>query len=249
MKKSLPVEADTRMADVIHLDYNLIPIISRFGIEYGFGNKTVAEVCHGRNINTLFFLEIINSYHNPSYFPQKKLQSFDVRLIVDYLSQTHTYYLNDKVPEIQAYIDRMKRDVSRDQANNILYLNDFFREYREELVRHLKKEDKEVFPYVRSLADALESRTVPDPLLEQIRLAPIVEYERNHDDIEIKLGDLKNLIIKYLPPMCMETCQKLLIELFRLEADLENHARIEDKVLVPKVRIIETELLEYCETR
>ena len=45
------------MAEVIHLDYRLIPVIGHFGIEYGFGNKTVAEVCIENNINVWFFLK------------------------------------------------------------------------------------------------------------------------------------------------------------------------------------------------
>jgi len=39
-------------------------------------------------------------------------------------------------------------------------------------------------------------------------------------------------------------CQKLLTELFRLEADLEDHSRIEDKVLIPKVKLLEKIALE-----
>jgi len=35
----------------------------------------------------------------------------------------------------------------------------------------------------------------------------------------------------------------LLIEIFRLEGDLTDHARIEDMVMVPKVQFIEHEIL------
>ena len=74
MNKNLPFTVSTKIADVIHLDYRLIPIIGRFGIEYGFRNKTVAEVCAEYEINSWFFLEIVNSYHNSEYFPKKQLR-------------------------------------------------------------------------------------------------------------------------------------------------------------------------------
>jgi len=55
---------------------------------------------------------------------------------------------------------------------------------------------------------------------------------------------LKNIIIKFLPPVKdMTICNNILIELFRLEKDLNNHARMEDKVLIPKVREMEKAIL------
>ncbi len=249
MNKNLPFTAKTKMADVIHLDYRLIPIIGRFGIEYGFGNKTVIEVCDDFNINVWFFLEIVNSYHNHEYFPKKQLQNFSARLIIDYLRNTHSYYLKNKVPEIEGYIDEMEKSVSEKNLKNIQLLNSFFNEYKNELKKHLEREDHHVFPYILDLERSLEEKNILPELLLQVQKESIEIYERTHDDIEMKLGDLKNLIMRHLPPiLCKELCQKLLTELFRLEADLENHARIEDKVLIPKVKLLEQKILETSGT-
>ncbi|MFB6343495.1 hypothetical protein ACE1ET_17355 [Saccharicrinis sp. FJH62] len=245
MNSVLPFTEHTKMADVIHRDYRLIPIIGRFGIEYGFGNKTISEVCHDNRINALFFLEIINSFHNHQYFPQEQLQNYPAKLIIKYLSNTHRWYLKDKIPEIQGYIDKMQETVNEENHKNIKLLNDFFRDYRTELVKHLEEEDKNIFPYVLELEEAVEHAQIPPHLKNELDHEPIEEYERNHEDLEVKLSDLKNLIIKYLPPLlCKELCQKLLTELFRLEADLEDHSRIEDKVLIPKVKLLEKIALE-----
>lgn len=236
----LPFTEHTKMADVIHGDYRLIPIISRFGIEYGFGNKSIGEVCDMQGINTWFFLEIINSFHNHQYFPQEQLQNYPAKLIIQYLSNTHDWYLNSKIPEIEGYIDQMQLTVSNENQKNIKLLHDFFSDYKIELEKHLEEEDKNIFPYVLTLEEAIEKKQIPDRLLKEIKVEPIEEYERGHEDVEEKLGDLKNLIIKYMPPLiCKEMCQKLLTELFRLETDLEDHSRIEDMVLIPKVKRLE----------
>lgn len=245
MNKNLPFTTRTKMADVIHLDYHLIPIIGRFGIEYGFGNKTVVEVCEQQGINVWFFLEIINSYHNPLYFPKKQLRNFSAILIINYLTNTHNYYLEAKVPEIQEYIDDMEHKASKENQKNIVLLNDFFKKYKEELINHLKKEDNIVFPYILKLEEAMQSKELATIMTEKIINESIENYERGHDNLEVKLSDLKNLIVKFMPPvLCKETCQRLLTELFRLETDLENHARIEEKVLIPKVKLIEQKVLE-----
>ncbi len=248
MNKNLPFITSTKMADVIHRDYTLIPLVSRFGIDYGFGNKTIQEVCEKHDINVWFFLEIINSYHNPEYFPKKQLQNFSAELIINYLKRTHQYYRTQKVPEIQLIIDELEAKVIPENYNNIKLLSDFFKSYQQELFRHLDREDDRIFPYILSLENALESGDVGGDLIEKIQNDPIEHYETNHDDVEVKLSDLKNLILMYLPPvLCKELCQKLLMELFRLEKDLKNHSGIEDKVLIPKVKMIEKKIIDLSE--
>lgn len=46
---------NSKMAEIILKNYQLLPIISRFGIKLGFGNKTVDEVCADKNVNATFF--------------------------------------------------------------------------------------------------------------------------------------------------------------------------------------------------
>ena len=38
------IKKDMKLADVIQLNYMLIPVIHRFGINLGFGDKNVADV-------------------------------------------------------------------------------------------------------------------------------------------------------------------------------------------------------------
>jgi len=245
MNNYFPFTEKTRLADLIHQDYKLIPVIGRFGIKFGFGNKTVSEVCRDYNINKWFFLEIINSFHNSNYFPTEELQHFSAQTMVSYLSNTHAWYLNVKVPEIEDSINEMKRLAPNEDIKNIKLISDFFQEYKNELVIHLDEEDSKVFPYIISLEKSLEMGVFDKELIRKIQDESIEEYERNHDNLEVKLADLKNLIIKYLPPVSSyDSCQRLLIELFRLEADIENHTRIEEKVLVPKVKLLEQEIIQ-----
>jgi regulator of cell morphogenesis and NO signaling len=61
--------------------------------------------------------------------------------------------------------------------------------------------------------------------------------------VEIKLNDLKNLIIKYIEPSYNDNdCNEFLIMLFRFEQDIKDHDRIEEKILFPQVIRIEKEL-------
>ncbi len=234
-----------KMAEVILKDYRLLPIISRFGLKLGFGNKTVEEICKESDIDTDFFLEILNSYHNPVYFPQNHLIEFKADVVVQYLTNTHAAYLNKIVPRIESYIEKLEKEVSADGIRNINLLRSFFYEYRSEVEVHFEVEEERVFPYILALENALKTGACSDELMTRIKEEPIEIYERNHDNLEVKLGDMKNLIIRFLPVEdCEDDYEYLLTELFQMESDLEDHARIEEKVLVPKVKMLETKVLE-----
>jgi regulator of cell morphogenesis and NO signaling len=233
-----------KMVDVIHHDYRLIPVINRFGIEFGFGNHTVAEVCQSYNINTNFFLEIISSFSDVDFFPNTELQTYPFDVLIDYLRKTHKFYLDEKVPEIQAYIKEMLGKVSTKNVENVHLISNFFQGYTEELARHLNYEEQCVFPYVQMLEEILEKGFLAEDNDEKLKSYSIDLYERNHDSLEVKLGDLKNLLIKYLhPDTCKSICRRILIELYRLESDIENHTLLEERVLIPKVKELEIKVL------
>ena len=68
----------------------------------------------------------------------------------------------------------------------------------------------------------------------------IIQYEENHTNVEEKLGDLKNIIMKYLPKECDDRqISVVLFNLYLLEMDLEKHTAIEDDILIPMVNRLE----------
>ena len=237
------ITKDMKMADVIHHNYSLLPVITRFGINLGFGDKTVEEVCNDHLVNLEFFLEITNSFVDDEYIPQKDLHSFSVKLIVDYLQKTHDYYLTEKIPEMEKMIGEMVIKSGADTQKSELVRN-FFNEYHEELKNHINREEQRVQPYVLEIENAFEKGSLNAPLRKKILEYSINDFAKEHDNVEEKLYDLKNIIIKYLPPCSDKAlCNRLLMELFRLEKDLKAHAELEDKVLIPKIAGMEEYLL------
>jgi len=233
------------MADVIHHNYMVLPIFNRFGIQLGFGNKSIDAVCIHHSINTDFFLEIINCFNNAEYFPEEQLQSFSVKLIVDYLSKTHRYYITTKLPRIKKLIEEMFDSSTADEKQYAGLVKNFVNEYEQELKEHTGREDEQIYPYALQLEDAFLKQQASPQLIHKIKSSSIKKFEREHGNIEEKLLDLKNIIIKFMPPTHNSNlCNTILMEIFNLEDDLNNHSVIEEKVLVPKVTAIEDLLLK-----
>jgi len=233
------IEKDMKLADVLHHDHNLTPVINRFGLTLGFGDHTIEQICATHGVDADFFLTILNTFHDPRYYASRHLKSFPVALLVNYLKETHKNYLGERIPYIAGLIRQLIEDSSHHKAAYQL-LQNFFEEYKKELTKHIEREEKVVYPYVFLLENAIATGEINQQLMDRVHAYSITDYEEEHENVEEKLFDLKNIIIKYLPPTTNQNlCFTILHELFILEKDLNEHARIEDTILVPKVEEME----------
>lgn len=117
------ITKDMKMADVIQMNYMLIPVIYRFGINLGFGDKSVIEICEETNVDLNFFLQMVNTYHDKDYFPKEELQSIPSKDIVTYLKMTHSSYLNEKLSEIEDLIEALQHTETEDEKYILLIRN------------------------------------------------------------------------------------------------------------------------------
>lgn len=231
------ITQNMKMAEVIHMNYTLLPVLNRFEIELGFGDSSVEEVCKINNVNVHFFLEIVNAFNDKDYFPKKNLQQFSVSLIVNYLRKNHIYYISEIIPHIEQTINSLS-----DNSKNSKLLKNFFAEYKKELLFHIEREENVVYPYVIEI----EKINSSSKSTENLNKYSIDIFADEHENIEEKLFDLKNIIIKYMPSRTESGIyNKILFDLFTLEKDLNDHSRIEEKVLIPKVREIEKLLKKH----
>lgn len=222
-----------KMAGLIDSNYNLLPIINRLGVRLGLKDRTIDEVCASNGINTEFFLAIVNTYSNGNFFPQQELLSFSPLQIVDYLRKTHHYYISYELPKIEGLLNQMLTGCEND-CPSLKLIHEFFIKYRQELISHIADEEDRVFPYIIKLVE----KGIHEP-----KGYSILNFEKEHTNVDEKLSDLRNLIVKYVEPKYNDNfCNEFLIALDRFETDIKDHARIEDKILVPMILKIEANL-------
>lgn len=231
------------MYKVVLENLQLLPLLPRFNLKLGFGEKSVDEVCQAHGVNTDFFLEIANAYLDELYVPGEGLSLFSLGTMVNYITSTHSYYTDIALPMVEDKIRRLMDHsvLSKKEANLV---TGFFNDYKKDFMVHISEEEKYILPYVLELERqaALEK---PDPrFIQKLQTYSIREFEKEHDRLEISLKHLSELIIKYLPPFeDLQLCYQVLNDLAALMKDLVDHADVEDKVLIPRVAELEKELL------
>ena len=218
-----------KLADLIEMNWKLLNVLSRFGIGLGFGENTINEVCQRQEIDVRSFLLICCIYTYEDYIPSSEmLAEADPLTIVDYLQNSHSFYMDKEFNSLEKNITAMVSSCDQMQKKIVAR---FFTDYKTHVVNHFSYEENVVFPYVRAL---VAGKTHEGYTIEQ--------FEENHSDIDEALSDLKNIVMKYLPDTCDTVLRnEVLYRIFRLEEDLAKHTVLEDGVLIPIVNRIEGE--------
>jgi regulator of cell morphogenesis and NO signaling len=220
-----------KLAGLISANHSLILMLPRFGIPLGFGDRSVAEVCAKYDVPADFFLLICNVYSFDAYVPDgRTVAATDMRLLIPYLRASHRYYLTERLPHIERHIERIADQV---EGRYGVVLRRFFAGYRDEVAEHFGYEEETVFPYIEALAGGRATGVY------RIR-----DFEKAHCDIEDKLNDLMQIVFKYLPGNVSQGDSiGVVFDIFQLSSDLNKHALIEEKVLVPYVKLIEKRMI------
>lgn len=176
-------EPDDKMISLIADNYNLLESLGRFGINLGFGDKTVREVCEDQGVDTYTFLVMVNFTIN-GYRSMDDNDRISIPTVLHYLKASHEYYLDYQLPNIRKEL-KEALDENDNLARLILKMYDV---YAHEIRSHMKYEEQNVFPYVEKLLNK-----------EDVGDHDIDTFSKHHGQITARLRELKNIIIKYLP--------------------------------------------------
>ena len=216
MKNQKMYEADDKMISIIRDNYNILQSLGSFGINLGFGDKTVREVCDEQKVDTYTFLAVVNFTIN-GYKEYDNADRLSLPTLLHYLKASHAYYIDFQLPFIRReLVDAL--DETDNLARLILKLYD---DYAHSITNHMKYEEKMVFPYVQALIDG-----------------------NANVQVDMKLKELKSIIIKYLPSDGLHNNQlsATLYDIYNNEEWLTHHSEVEEEIFIPAVRNAERKL-------
>lgn len=222
---------DNKLADYIKDYPALLNFLERLGIKLGFRDKSIIQICIDYNIDQSFFIDLMMLIINRENFNPNYLVSYKIDYTVNYLRNSHKSYVYDYIPEIETLIHQLS-EIEKDREADSKLLMMYFRDYKDEFVKHIHHEDTVIFPYIIELSKSDKSSKNADK--------SVSEYMQHHDNLDEKLEDLKNLLIRYFKPFENTKIIRSIIKLlFEMEEDLIIHELIENKILFPKAQILE----------
>ncbi len=228
MQKQQKFSENEKMSDLINENHSLLLVISRFGLSLGFGDRTVKQVCEANEIDCKTFLAVVNFLSEGNFEVDHDYEGLFIPSVIEYLKNAHSYFLDFKLPLIR---NKLIEAVSA-QEENIPYKSiflQFFDEYVLEVRKHMDYENKTVFRYVQKVlkgeADSRYSISV---------------FQDRHNEIDSKLIELKNILIKYYPAKGSNyLLTEVLFDILSCEVDIASHNQVEDYLFIPAVEELE----------
>ena len=218
-------EPNDKMVTLIKDNCSVLQALSSFGISLGFGDKTVSETCQMNGVDTYTFLAVVN-YTINGHGDFENDEQISVATLLHYLKASHTYYLDFQLPFIRR---ELQESINEDDALGMLSMK-LYEAYAQEIRRHMKYEEKTLFPYVESLLDGCPMNDYN-----------VETFSKHHEQTDQKLHELKLMIIKYLPADALHNNQltATLYDIYNNEEWLRQHAEVEDHIFTPAIKRLE----------
>ncbi|MDR3220364.1 MAG: hemerythrin domain-containing protein [Dysgonamonadaceae bacterium] len=215
------------MSQLIGENYPALLVMSRFGIALGFGEKTIGDVCRENGVDVHTFLAIINLIANGNRIPLSFETNISIDSLIDYLHNSHDFFLNYRLPEIRK---KLLKVLNKDEDNLNKAVLGYFDKFVLEVNNHMMNENRKVFPYVKSLQKA-----------ENKNKCSLV-FSKPHEQIEMRLTEFKNILIKYYPAQSTHEINDVLFDIFNCEKDLASHNAVEEYLFLPAIVDLENKI-------
>jgi regulator of cell morphogenesis and NO signaling len=244
--KSQSINGASFVSDIVTNDYRTAEIFRKYGIEYCCGGKWPLEmICDTKNIDLILLIkeleEATRTVHVPNSLP---FNEWGIDFLADYIVHVHHHYLKNQLPEIKSTLLKFAEE-HREKFSYLQELEITFLQLYNEMLPHIRMEEETIFPYIRQLTHAFQSRESYASLLVKTMRKPIEEL-MNHEHMLVagSIHKMRELTNDYKAPARACTNHKVTFSRLReLDNDLAQHLHLENNILFPRAIEMEKILL------
>lgn len=221
---------EKKVGEFVVEDYRNAHLFSKHGIDFCCGGKkTLKEACTNANVDTKIVIsEIQNVAANGKR--DTLIESLSLTGLIEHIISVHHTYTREKGDLLIQYSTKMLR-AHGERHPEVLPLYELINALIEDLMPHLLKEERVLFPAIISL----ENGTPLNFAKEQLAF-PIFAMESEHEDVGKMIQKLKTITNNFTPPEYACTTWKICYAtLAEYVEDLQTHIHLENNVLFPHV--------------
>ncbi len=225
IKSSIRYQATDKVRDLVEDNTQLLLVLNRFHIPFGFGERTVCEMCEEKEIDCSTFLAIANLISGRRF----SINEIELPTLLSYLREAHSYILDFRLPDIR---DTLVSAVHQQRLDEVaVRIIRFFDEYADEVHRHMDYEDRIVFPYIEELLKGNVAKNFK-----------ISDFASKHESVVSKLNELKDIFLQHYAMPNTRMLNRALFNISACGEDLVSQCEIENLILVPAVEALEKDV-------
>lgn len=216
-----------------------IPLFERHGLDYCCGgSRPLSVACREAGIDPQELIGTIKAAADDDSDEPDWTES-SLAALCDHIEETHHRFLHQQLPHIARLLDAVIASHAAEHSE-LHEVRAAFAELRAELEPHMMKEERVLFPAIRSLEQSVLPPMFPFGSVRN----PISVMQHEHDQTGEGLRRLRELTGGYAVPGGACTKYRALLEsLERLEADLHVHIHKENHILFPRAAELENSAL------
>ena len=243
ISKRMSIETEETLGQIVATDLRKAQIFKKYGLDFCCGGKkTVKQACAEKGLDVTKIEQELQQADKIPLSRPLPYGDWSLDFLSDYIVNTHHSYVNKNLPDIKAYSEKVMK-VHGAQHPELVRINQLVQEIYAELVAHMAKEEKILFPYIKELVLANKNTSPLHAAHFGSVQTPINMMEMEHELVGKNLEEIRGLSNNYLLPEDACASYSLLYRLLdEFEEDLHLHIHLENNILFPKALQIEKQM-------
>jgi len=215
-------------------------IFEKFGIDYCCGGeKSLAEACSSARVNVA---EVKAALEEPtSEKKDRDWQKASLSELTSYIVTKHHGFTREAIKRLLPLTAKVV-GVHGQNHPELTRVQGLIHGLADELVTHMMKEERMLFPYIEQLEEATKrGAQAPPPMFGTVQ-NPVRMMMMEHDSAGQALHRIREITDGYTPPS--DACvsyQALYQAIQEFEVDLHQHIHLENNILFPRAIELESQ--------
>jgi regulator of cell morphogenesis and NO signaling len=230
------------LAEIVKQNYKAAAVLEKFSLDFCCnGGRQIDVACKEGNVDSALVIEALRKLEsrNPD---DPDFNGWSMHKLVDYIQTRHHAYVEEKTPVLRRYLDKICQ-VHGVRHPELIEIRRLFWEVSDGLIVHMKKEEMMLFPFIKKIELAKESKTAAQSPLFKTVTSPVEMMKADHAEEGERLSRIATLTNHYTVPDDACNTYRVTYELLKeFEQDLHIHIHIENNILFPAAIQLESEL-------
>jgi regulator of cell morphogenesis and NO signaling len=234
-----------KVKDVVTENFHAAELFEKLGIDFCCnGNRFLKEALEEKQISNNKFWDELNKVNQSISSEEQRYTDWDLNFLTQYIVNNHHSYVKNAIPEIIAHLIKVNNAHGK-KYSYIDEVQNTFSVVAEEMINHMMKEERVLFPIVKYLTESQKFNEKPKTGGYGTIKNPIRQMETEHVSAGGAMEKIRVLTNNYtLPADACATFQVTYKELDEFEKDLHKHIHLENNILFPRAIELEEELIK-----
>lgn len=225
------MDTNQTIGQIVAEDFRKAAVFKHYGIDFCCGGgRTLSESCQAKGVNPQEVEAALLELEENSFASQKEYNEWSLSFLSDFIINNYHHYIERTVGPITEFAVKVAR-VHGERHPELIEVLQAWNSLREELLQHMMKEERILFPYIKSLEASTEWQR---PMFGTAQ-NPIHMMEMEHETAGGLMARIADLTNHYLAPEGACTTYRVLFSMLQeFEEKLHEHVHLENNILFVK---------------